>query len=86
MLLWLSIAQANDQCYSAKDVWDARCDVGCKREGYHGGVLAGKFCRCYDDYEIEAVTKKKMILPRRNPGRRIGIYEGELTPFTPPQE
>jgi len=88
VLLWLSVASAQDKCYSEKDLWNARCDVGCQREHYSGGYYSpeSKKCRCHDDFAVERVTHKKMNLSPRDPGREIHIYQGEIAPYEPSRD
>ena len=37
----------------------AKCEVGCKAEGYDTGTFYKKKCLCIDSYEFEDVTSKR---------------------------
>jgi len=54
-------------CLTAKDILDAECAVGCRREGYTTGTYIQKDnkCACLDIYDHDRITKKKLTLPKR---------------------
>ena len=52
-------------CYTAKDIRDAECAVGCRRAGYDSGFSKDDVCLCTDAQPYEKVTHKKLVLPRR---------------------
>ena len=86
LLLWLTTAQADERVYKAQDIWDARCDVGCQRgEHAQGGyyVPHTRKCRCYDDFDAERVTHRKLTLSGPAPGDRIIVEEGTNMPYVP---
>jgi hypothetical protein len=78
LFVFMSLANASEKTYTEKDLWDARCDTGCQRDHYHSGTYnsKNKTCLCTDEYLVEDITRKKVSLPKRDPGRQFDIYEG----------
>jgi hypothetical protein len=87
-LFWLTATLASERLYTYDELVSGQCDTGCQRDHYMGGFYLAekKKCRCYDDYGVERITRKKLVVPHRNPGRHFSIYEGTLDKYVPTQQ
>mgnify|MGYP001607899480 CR=1 FL=1 len=66
-------------CYSAADLLDARCQVGCLHAGYERGFHRENACWCVDRRDLRQTTGEKRLLV---PGRTRG-YSARVIPHTP---